>query len=120
MNYEKFNVDAEDNGAKALQSFTEYLVTTYDVRLVSVKKGSVVITLDCPTLETLELLWSDYRSGHLVKVAERYLVSDKIKKKLNLETICLKTRIEKGSYLNCSRALMKLPSTGSGEYKKSI
>ena len=116
MNYEKFNLDGSNHGAEGLQSFINHLITTYEVVLDSVKKGSVVIILDCPTLESLELLWSDYHSGHLERVAERYLISAEIKKKLNLETICLKTSIEKESYLNCSRALMKLSSTGSGEY----
>ena len=88
--------------------------------LVTLKKSSVIIILDCPTLESLKLLWRDYHSGHLDKVAERYLVTDKIKKRLNLETICLKTIIEKENYLNCKKALMRLQSTTSGEYKKNF
>ena len=88
--------------------------------MISVRKGSIVIILECPTLESLEHLWSDYCSGHLDKVAERYLVRDEIKEKLNLETICVKTTIDEENYLNCKKALMELPSTCSGEYKQNV
>ena len=75
--------------------------------------GSLVIVLNCQRIESLEHLWNDFLSGHLDKVAERYLVTDEIKKRLNLETINLKTTIEKENYLNCRKALMDC----SGECK---
>ena len=117
--YVKFNVFPRDNVAQALKAFTDHLYEAYGLLLVTLKKGSVIIILDCPRLEGLELLWSDYCSGHLDKVAKRYLVSDEIKK-LKLETICLKTVIEEEDYLYCKNAIMKLLSTSSGEYKKSF
>ena len=118
--YAKLNLSPRDNLEESLNSFVAHLCEVYEVLVVNVCKGSVIIILDCPALSSLELLWSDYRSGHLDKVAERYLVSDDIKKKLKLETICLKASIEKENYLNCMRALMKLPNTSLGEYKKSV
>ena len=44
------------------------------VRLVTLAVVSVIIILDCPTLESLDRLWSDYISGHLDKNAKRHLV----------------------------------------------
>ena len=117
--YDKFIVHSRD-GVEGFKSLIGDLVDTYGVCVIDVHNGSIVIILECPTLESLEHLWSDYRSGHLDKVAERYLVTDKIKKKLNLETICIETTIDEENYLNCKKALMELPSTCSGEYKQNV
>ena len=114
-NYVRFKSCSEDNIGQELRHFTSYLIEAYFVSLVAVHEGSVVIILDCHTLEGLELLWNDYRSGHLNKVAERYLVSEEIKRKLNLETTCLKTIIEEQNYSNCRKYLPKLPNRSSGE-----
>ena len=111
---------SRDNRSQALKAFTDHLNNVYKMFLVTLGRGSLVIILDCPTLESLELLWRDYRSGHLNKVAERYLVTDELRKELNLETICLKATITEKNYQNCRKALMKLPSTNSGKYKHNI
>ena len=81
--------------------------------------GSIVVSLRCPSLESLEHLWSDYHSGDLDKLAERYLVTDDMKKKLKLETSYLKTTIHEENYLNCKKAFMGLPDICSGEYKQN-
>ena len=118
--YLKFNDHSGDELHQAITSFTVHLINVYKVRLVTLGVASVIIFLDCPTLESLESLWSDYLSGHLHKVAERYLVTDEMKEKLNLETICLKATIEQKNYLNCKKALMERPSTCSGEFNQSV
>ena len=118
--YEKFHDQSGENLVQGLKSFTDHIIDAYGVLLVTVCKGSIIIILNCPTLEKLEHLWSDYLSGHLDKVAERYLVTDEIKKKLNLDTICLKTTIAEENYLNCKKALVELPRTCPGEFKQSV
>ena len=118
--YVNCNDFSRDNLVEDLKSFTDHIVETYRVHLVTVGKGSVIIILDCPTVDSLEHLWNDYLAGHLDTVAERYLVTDVMKKKLNLDTVCLKTTIEEENYLNCKEALMELPSTYSGELKQNI
>ena len=118
--YVKYNEFSRDNLVEDLKSFTDHIVNAYGIHLVTVGKGSIIIILDCPSLESLEHLWSDCLAGHLDKVAERYLVTDEMKKLLNLETICLKATIEKENFLNCKQALMELPRTCSGEYKQNV
>ena len=119
-------VQAHDEGSdhtrgwrSYVKSFTSLLTKIYKVIVLHVCTGSIVVSLRCPTLESLEHLRSDYRSGDLDKLAKRYLVTDEIKKKLNLETIYLETTIDEENYFNCKRALMELPSTCSGEYKRN-
>ena len=118
--YVKFNVFSSDNVSQTVKAFTDHLNTTYEVLLTTLGMGSLIIILGCPSLKSLELLWTDYRSGHLNKVAERYLLTDEVRKKLNLETICLKTTITEKNYQNCRKALLKLPSINSGKYKHNI
>ena len=120
QSYEEFHDVSTDNGVEALEAFIEYIISAYEVVLIAVGRGSVIIILECIALENLERLWNDYVSGRLDEVAERYLVTDKMKKELKLETNCLKTTIHKENYLNCKKALMELPSTYSGEFKQSV
>ena len=88
--------------------FFEYLTETLEVNLVYVAKSSLEIGMLCPNLESLEKLWNYHVSGHLGKVAERLLVTDEIKWKLNLETVRLTTTIEKENYLMCKKVLMEM------------
>ena len=110
----KFNDHSIDVHVQALKSFTDLIIDTYRVNLVSVGEGSVVIIVECPSLESLEHLWADYLDGNLDKVAERYLVPYEMRKELNLETSCLTITIEEKNYLNCKKALMALPKPYSG------
>ena len=118
--YVKCNEFSKDNIEEDLKSFTDHLVDVYGLLLVTVGKGSVIIILDCPTLDSLEHLWNDYLAGHLDNLAERYLVTNEMKKKLDLKTVCLKTTILEEDYLNCKEALMELRSTYSGEFKQRV
>ena len=88
-------------------AFFQHLEDHYNLGLVTIGKGSLEIIVRCPTLESLEHLWSDYLSGHLSEVAERYLVTDAIKGKLDLDTVRLKTTITKENYLMCRKALVE-------------
>ena len=102
--YTKYRTVATPDGVSAL---IEHIHKTYNLALESVGVGSLEVIFRCPTLESLEDLWSDYQSGQLNDIAERYLVTDDIKKKLNLETVRLKTTIEEENYQICKRILME-------------
>ena len=118
--YVECNKLSQGNLKEDLKSLTDHIVDAYGVLLVTVGKGSVIIILDCPTLDSLEHLWNDYLAGHLDNLAERYLVTNEMKKTLDLETVSLKTTILEEDYLNCKEALMKLRSTYSGEFKQNV
>ncbi|XP_015748178.1 PREDICTED: uncharacterized protein LOC107327971 [Acropora digitifera] len=112
--------DDQSRDLRCLKSFTNNLIEIYKVLDPAVFKGSIVVSLRCPTLESLEHLWSDYRSGDLDKLAERYLVTDDMKKKLKLETSYLKITIDEKNYLNCKKAFMGLPDTCSENPGKDL
>ena len=93
--------------AEGVSGLIEHIQETYNLALKSVGVGSLEITFQCPSLESLELLWNDYQSGHLNVVAERYLVTDDIKKKMDLKNVRLKTTIEDENYRICKNILME-------------
>ncbi|CAH3175241.1 unnamed protein product, partial [Porites lobata] len=88
-------------------NFFGHMTKIYRTALVSVKISSLVISVKCPTLESLERLWKDYQSGCLNDIAERFLVTDELKRKLGLDNIRLKTTIEEENYLICKRAFLE-------------
>ena len=102
--YTKYRRVSTPDGVSGL---IEHIQDTYNLALKSVGFGSLKITFGCPSLECLERLWSDYQSGDLNDIAERYLVTDDIKKKLNLESIRLETTIEEENYRNCKKILVE-------------
>ena len=102
--YTKYRRVSTADGVSAL---IEHIQDAYNLALKSVGVGSLEITFQCPSLESLESLWSDYQSGHLNNIAERYLVTGDVKKKLNLENVRLKTFIEEENYRICKEILME-------------
>ena len=101
--------DYSSNKLKGVRALTDFINKAYEVSLMAVNMGSLEITVDCPTLKSLEHLWNDSLSGHLNKVAERYLVTSEMKKELGLETINLKTAIDKENYLACRKFFTQNP-----------
>ncbi|XP_068687498.1 uncharacterized protein [Montipora foliosa] len=102
--------DYSSNKRKGVSALTDFIHKAYDVSLMAVNVGSLEIIVECPTLKSLsEHLWNDYLSGHLNKVAERYLVTDEMKKKLGLETINLKTTVNEENYLACRKFFTEMP-----------
>ena len=92
----------------SIRAFTEYLEKAFNLAILMVESGSVIITVQCPTLESLEGLWNDYQSGHLNDIAETFLVTDELKRKLGMQNIRLKTTIEEENYLICKKAFMEI------------
>lgn len=88
-------------------SLFQRLQKSYNLLVTKFGLGCLEITVECVNLEGLERLWNDYQSGELNDLAERCLVTDKLKKKLNVETVQLKTSIADESYMRCKKALLE-------------
>ena len=108
----KYNKKNKLSTASGLSDFLKHVEDAYNLALTSVGMGSLLIEGQCPDLQSLESLWNDYYSGVLNEAAERFLVTDDMKKEINLVTLRLKTIIEEESYLTCKKALMEK----SGEF----
>lgn len=92
-------------GLKAYNTFLLGVFTGLHVKLI--KSSSLIFVVQCHTLDTLERLWTSYQSGHLNEVAESCLVTEKIRKKFDIESLTLKTTINKEDYLACRRYFTK-------------
>ena len=103
--YQKYH---DVSSPDSIRDLTEYLKEAYKVAIRMVESGSLIITVQCPTLESLESLWNDYESGHLNDIAETFLVTDELKTKLGMDNIRLKTTIEEENYLICKMAFMEI------------
>ena len=91
----------------SVDRLTKYIEKAYEVAVMMVKTGSLIITVQCPTLESLESLWNGYSSGYLNDIVERFLVTDELKRKLGMDNVRLKTTIEEENYLICKKAFVE-------------
>ena len=97
---------------KSVLSFFRYLRRKRHVRVCYNKLGSWHITVECSSLQVLEGLWEDYRSGHLNSVAQEMLISPQVLEKLGLTELKLKTYISEDQYEKGK----KLLEASSGDY----
>ena len=92
---------------EGFHQFLSHLVEAKKVLLVSKLTGSLIIRVACPSLEILENLWSDYRSGQLETQAERCLVTADFLREFNLKEVKLRVEISEEEYKACCHELMK-------------
>lgn len=80
--------------------------------ITGVDFGSLLITVQCDSLDILERLWEDYSSGHLSEVVQKCFVTDEILTELNLAELKLKTTISKEEYKSCKKHFKKDQAQG--------
>ena len=88
---------------QSIEEFNRFLEYARDMRftIVGVSEGSLVITVKCESLMSLEELWTDYSSGHLGEVVQNCFVTEQILKELNLAELRLKTTMDIEEYNAC-------------------
>ena len=80
--------------------FMEYM-EKMKLIITGVSVGSLVITVRCESLMSLEELWTDYLSGRLGELVQNCFVTEKILKELNLAELRLKTTMDIEEYNAC-------------------
>ena len=83
---------------RPLQSFCQYLKNMLNVVVRRHDTGSLLLTVECRSLQILERLWKDYCSGHLNKMAQESLITAEVLEKLGLSEIKLKIFISEEEY----------------------
>ena len=102
----------DTSNAEKLNGFLQYLKDVRKVLLIDAQEGSLIITVECGSLEILDELWDDYCTGHLNEMAQKYLVTEEILKEFSLLEVKLSTTIQEEEY----RAARQYFMQGSGEY----
>ena len=85
---------------RPLELLIRYLKIKLGVDVQSCRLGSFVITVSCSSLEVLEALWNEYRTGRLKEVVQDTLVTQEVLEKLELSEVKLKTIISEEDYLS--------------------
>ena len=85
---------------RSLELLIRYLKIKLGVDVQSYRLGSFVITVSCSSLEVLEALWNEYRTGRLNEVVQDTLVTGEVLEKLELCEVKLRTIISEEDYLS--------------------
>ena len=97
---------------ESVDLFFRYLWCKLHLPVRNNEVGSWHITVECSSLQILEGLWEDYRSGHLNSVAQVMLITPQVLQKLGLTELELKTHISEDQYEQGK----KLLEASSGDY----
>ena len=87
--------------------YISFLSGAFNLHIKLMKSSSLILVVQCRTLEILERLWINYQSGYLNEVAESCLVTKEIRRKLDIQSLTLKTTIDKEDYLACRLSFTK-------------
>ena len=85
---------------RPLELLIRYLKIKLGVDVQRCRLGSFVITVSCSSLEVLEALWNEYRTGRLNEVVQDALVTGEVLEKLELSEVKLRTIISEEDYLS--------------------
>ena len=97
----------DPSNREELNGFCQYLSNIRQLLIVDNKIGSLIITVQCNSLQILDRLWEDYCAGHLQEVAQRYLVTKDILKELGVDELQLTVTINEGEYRACRKRLLR-------------
>lgn len=89
--------------------FLSYLQEMRKVLLVDAQIGSLIITVECSSLQILDELWEDYCTGRLNDEAQEFLVTDDILNEFGLLEVKLAISILEEEYKACRRYFLHLP-----------
>ena len=90
--------------------FIQYMEKVRKVIVVDVHTGSLILILECSSLQILDELWEDYCTGHLNEVAQKFLVTEEILKEFGLAEVKLTTTIIEEEYKACRELFLNLSS----------
>lgn len=91
--------------------FFKYLSQTLRLDIFGYEIGSLFIAVKCSSVDILDELWKDYKSGHLNKVAEDILITTEVLEKLCLAEVKFKTIITEEHYKKCREFLVSQETT---------
>ena len=93
----------DPSNLEEFNGYLQYLKEVRNVLFVDAKLGSLIITVECSSLEILEGLWHDYCTGYLNEMAQKHLVTEDIVKELGLTEVKLTTTILNMDYRACQK-----------------
>ena len=88
--------------------FQTFLVFMEKMKVIFVKAdlGSLLITVKCNSLQILEDLWKEYRSGRLGEMVQSCFATEYVLNKFQLSVLRLRTTIKDEDYEACKQHFM--------------
>ena len=99
-------IDIVPRTQEAPSNFLSFMEKVKKVLVVDKASGSLIITVECSSLEILDGLWQDYLTGHLNEMAQRLLVTEDILREFGLLEVKLKITILEAEYLACRKCFL--------------
>ncbi|KAJ7388926.1 hypothetical protein OS493_034852 [Desmophyllum pertusum] len=100
----------DPSNPEEFNGYLQYLKDVRQVLIVDLKQGSLIITVECSSLEILEGLWEDYCTSHLNEMAQKFLVTEDLLKELGLTEAKLTTTILEEEYRACREYFVHGPA----------
>ncbi len=97
----KYFQGVDTSRPEELNDFITYLRDVRNVLVLDAQQGSLIITLECSSLDILEGLWEDYKSDHLNEMAQKCLVTEEVLKEFGLIAVKMRTTIPVKEYIAC-------------------
>lgn len=95
--------------SEEFNGFLQYLEKVRKV-IVDVKTGSLIVMVECSSLQVLDELWEDYNTGHLSGMVQKCLVTQEILEEFALAEVKITTTINEEEYRACRELFLNLPS----------
>ena len=95
--------------SEEFNGFLQYLEKVRKV-IVDVKTGSLIVMVECSSLQVLDELWEDYNTGHLSEMVQKCLVTQEILEEFALAEVKITTTINEEEYRACRELFLNLPS----------
>ena len=90
-------------------TFVDHLERMRRLLVIDAHVDCLIVTVRCSSLQILDELWEDYRTGHLNEMAQKYLVTKEILKKFGLIELKLMTTIVEEEYRACRQYFLQWP-----------
>lgn len=96
--------------SEEFNGFLQYMEKVRKVIIVDVKTGSLIVMVECSSLQVLDELWEDYNTGHLSEIVQKCLVTQEILEEFALAEVKITTTINEEEYRACRELFLNLPS----------
>ena len=97
----------------------QYIERGRKALILHVTSGSLIVMVECSSLEILERLWEDYSTGCLNEMAQKFLVTEELLKAFGLAKVKLTTTIKEEEYRACHKLLSKIKGMFMGHRNQS-
>ena len=101
----KYFQELNPSKPEEFKEFIQYMKEVREVIIVGLRTGSLILILECSSLQILDELWEDYSTGHLCEMAQEYLVTEEILKEFGLAEVKLTITIKEEEYRACRELL---------------